>query len=48
MKQNFETTLKQPYSYVSPIIQIVEIGISQLICQSNPRTETDPEIDELP
>lgn len=53
MNQNYETALKQPSSYVSPLIRVVEIEISQLLCQSEPQyynfsTDTDSEINEMP
>lgn len=48
MNQNSETTLKQPSSYAAPVIKVVEIEMSQLLCQSKPTTDFDPFIDELP
>lgn len=48
MNQNPETTLKQSSSYATPVVTVVEIEMSQLICQSNTPTYFDPDIDELP
>lgn len=47
MNQNYETALKQVSSYDAPLIRVVEIEMSQLLCQSN-ATYFYPEIDELP
>lgn len=47
MNQNYETTLKQSSSYATPVIKVVEIEMSQLLCRSTP-TDFKPEIDELP
>lgn len=48
MNHIFETTLKQSSSYDTPAIKVIEIDLSQLLCHSNPSTDFEPEIDELP
>ena len=52
MNQNPETTLKQSSSYAAPVVDVVEIDLSQVICQSNSKMDHyidfDPETDEMP